>query len=74
MLSLFPEIISKNKEKWSDDEFSKNQLEFINEKDGISIISELFRGMFKSQIKCNFCQKTSNNCYWSPTAVGLSMF
>ena len=61
ILSSFPEIISKNKEKWSDDEFSKNQLEFINEKDGISIISDLFRGMFKSQIKCNFCQKTSKN-------------
>ena len=61
ILNFLPEKISKNKEKWNDEDHAKIQLEFINEKYGTSIISDLFRGMFKSQIKCDVCQQTSKN-------------
>jgi len=60
-MKFYDTYLKDHKDQLHDDKHAKIQQDYIQIKDGNSIISDLFQGMFKSHIKCNVCNKTSKS-------------
>ena len=72
-IKFYEKFKSETENKFSDEKEGKFFQDYLHAKEGNTIISDLFQGIYKSQIKCNVCQKISRN-YDPFTICSLPIF